>query len=42
MENQLVTGLELIELIEQEGATRFFGKIWGWFGAFGGVSTPSS
>jgi hypothetical protein len=33
MENQCVTAHELIELIEQEGATRFLMKIWSGFGA---------
>jgi len=32
-ESKKVISPELIELIEQEGATRFFVKIWGGFGA---------
>jgi hypothetical protein len=43
-ENAYLFCPELIELIEQEGATRFFGKKWGSFGACGeGIaSIPSN
>jgi hypothetical protein len=41
VKKHIVTSHELIELIEQEGATRFFGKIWGDFGAFWTDSTPN-